>query len=133
MSEENVETVLAALDAWNHRDFDAATRLVQEDVELHLIGGFADVIGREFKGRDAVVRFWRDFVQAVGGELELETVHDAGDRVVTIATIRGAGEASGIPVKNRFGQVSSLRDAKVSRMDSYYDASEALEAAGLSE
>jgi ketosteroid isomerase-like protein len=133
MSEENVEIVLAALDAWNHRDFDAATGLVQEDVELHLIGGFADVIGREFKGRDAVIRFWRDFVEAVGGELELETVHDAGDRVVTIATIRGAGEASGIPVENRFGQVWSLRDAKVSRMDSYYEVSEALEAAGLQE
>jgi ketosteroid isomerase-like protein len=133
MSEENVEIVLAAFDAWNRRDFEAATKLLQEEVELHLIGGFAEVIGREFKGRDAVVQFWRDFVKAIGGELEVETVHAAGDRVVTIATIRGAGETSGIPVENRFGQVWSLRDAKVSRMDSYYEASDALEAAGLSE
>jgi ketosteroid isomerase-like protein len=133
MSQENVEIVLAALDAWNRRDVNAAMSLIQEDVELHLIGGFADVIGREFKGREAVVRFWRDFVGAVGGELDLEAAHDAGDRVVTIATIRGAGETSGIPVENRFGQVWSLREGKVSRMDSYYDASDALEAAGLRE
>ncbi len=133
MSEENVEVIRAALDAWNRRDFDALTSLVQEDVELHLIGGFADLIGTEFKGREAVFRFWREFIGNVGGQFELETAHDAGDRVVTVATIRGAGETSGAPVKIRFGQVWSFRDAKVSRMDSYYEASEALEAAGLSE
>jgi ketosteroid isomerase-like protein len=133
MSQENVEIVQAAIDAWNVRDFDSLMNLVHEDVELHFIGGFADLVGAEFRGRDAVFKLWRDLIGTVGGEFELETAHHAGDRVVTIATIRGAGGTSGVPTTIRFGQVWSLRDGTVSRMDSYYRASDALEAAGLSE
>ena len=131
MSEENVEIVRAAIDAWNRRDFDSLMNLVHEDAELYLIGGFADLVGAEFRGRDAVLQFWRDLIGTVGGEFELETAHHAGDRVVTIATIKGAGGTSGVPTAIRFGQVWSLRDGTVSRMDSYYRASDALEAAGL--
>jgi ketosteroid isomerase-like protein len=133
MSQENVETVRAAIDAWNRRDFDSLRNLVQANVELHLIGGFADLTGTEFKGREAVFRFWHDLIGTVGGEFDLEAAHQAGDRVVTIATLRGAGGTSGVPGETRFGQVWSLHDGKVSRMDSYYEASEALETAGLSE
>jgi ketosteroid isomerase-like protein len=133
MSEENVEVVRAAIDAWNRRDFDSLRNRVHEDVELHLIGGFADLAGAEFRGRDAVFQFWHDLIGTVGGEFEVEAAHQAGDRVVTIATISGAGGTSGVPIDTRFGQVWSVREGKVSRMDSYYRESEALEAAGLEE
>src|SRR2546421_7326111 len=133
MSQENVEVVRAAIDAWNRRDFGSLMSLVHEDVELHFIGGFADLVGAELRGRDAVFKFWRDFIGTVGGKFEVETAHHAADRVVTVATIKGAGETSGAPSTIRFGQVWSLRDGKVSRMDSYYRAKEALEAVGLRE
>jgi ketosteroid isomerase-like protein len=133
MSLENVEIVRVAFDKWNRRDFDSLRNLFHEDVELHFIGGFADLVGAELRGRDAVFQFWRDFIGTLGGEFELEAAHDAGGRVVTIATVRGVGGASGVPSKLRFGQVWSLHEGKVSRMDSYYRASEALEAAGLPE
>ena len=133
MSQENVEIVRAAIDAWNRRNFDALMNLVHEDVELHLIDGFADLAGAEFRGRDAVFKFWRDFIGTVGGDFEVETTHHAGDRVVTVGTIKGAGGTSGAPSTIRFGQVWILRDGKVSQMDSYYRAKEALEAVGLRE
>jgi ketosteroid isomerase-like protein len=133
MSQENVEIVKVVFDEWNRRDFDSLTNLFHEDVELHFIGGFAYLVGADLRGRDAVFQFWRDFIRTVGGEFELEAAHDAGGRVVTIATVRGVGGTSGAPGEIRFGQVWSLREGKVSRMDSYYKASEALEAAGLRE
>jgi ketosteroid isomerase-like protein len=34
MSQENVEIVRAAIDAWNRRDFDSLMNLVHEDVEF---------------------------------------------------------------------------------------------------
>jgi ketosteroid isomerase-like protein len=133
MSQENVEVVRAAIDASNRRDFDSLRNLFDEDAELHFIGGFADLVGAEIKGRDAVFQVWRDLVGTVGAEVELEAVHRAGDRVLTIGTLRGVGGTSAVPGETRFGQVWSLRNGKVSRMDSYYEVSEALEAAGLRE
>ncbi len=133
MSQENVEIVHQVLEAWNRRDFDEAVRVAHEDVELHFIGGFADLIGEEFDGREGLIRFWRDMLETIGGEVALESTLDAGERVAVITTVEGAGAESGAPARLRFGQVWSFRDAKVIRVDFYYEPSEALEAAGLRE
>ncbi len=66
MSQENIDVVRAVFEAWNRRDFDAAVRHVRDDVELHFIGGFAEVMGTEWKGRDGLLRFWRDWLGTVG-------------------------------------------------------------------
>jgi hypothetical protein len=50
-----------------------------------------------------------------------------------IARAVGAGDASGTPVALRGGQVYTFRDGLISAVDNYYEASEALEAVGLSE
>jgi ketosteroid isomerase-like protein len=112
MSQENAEIVRRAFDEWNRRDFDSLRDLFHEDVELHFIGGFSNLLGEALRGRDAVFQFWRDFIGTLGGEFELEAAHDAGSRVVTIATVRGVGGTSGVPSEIRFGQVWSLRDGK---------------------
>jgi ketosteroid isomerase-like protein len=73
MSQENIDVVRAVFEAWNRRDFDAAVRHVRDDVELHFIGGFAEVMGTEWKGRDGLLRFWRDWLGTIGGHLALES------------------------------------------------------------
>jgi ketosteroid isomerase-like protein len=130
MSQENID---AAFEAWNRRDSDAAVRHVRDDVELHFIGGFAEVMGTEWKGRDGLLRFWRDWLGTIGGQLALESTLDAGDRVVVIGTMEAVGEASGVPSSIRFGQVWSFHEARVVRIDGYYDPRAALEAVGLRE
>jgi ketosteroid isomerase-like protein len=110
MSQENIDVVRAVFEAWNRRDFDAAVRHVRDDVELHFIGGFAEVMGTEWKGRDGLLRFWRDWLGTIGGHLALESTLDAGDRVVVIGTMEAVGEASGVPSSIRFGQVWSFHD-----------------------
>jgi ketosteroid isomerase-like protein len=64
-------------------------------------------------------------------ELELDSVHEAGEQVVAIARQRGRSRATGMVVEMSFGQLWTLRDGKETRMEMYADASEAMRAAGL--
>jgi ketosteroid isomerase-like protein len=132
MSQENVEVVRAVFEAWNRRDFEAGLRFIAPDIEFHLIGGFADLLG-DVKGRDGVLRIWREMAQTVGGRMDVDDAVDLGDQVVVTFTLNGTGAESGVPVKMQNGYVCTFRDGKVSRVDAYYDPAEALEAAGLSE
>ena len=67
-----------------------------------------------------------------GPDIEVETAAQAGDRVVLIASTVGAGEASGAPLTRRWGQVYTFREGKVAAVESYWAATEALAAVGLS-
>jgi len=60
-------------------------------------------------------------------------VVDAGDHVVDINEVIGTGRGSGVPVRMRTGNVWTVERGKVVRHVGYPVASEALEAAGLSE
>ena len=65
--------------------------------------------------------------------LEIDAVHDAGDKVVVRLRQRGRSKAAGMPVEMSFAQVWTLCDGKGARMDMYSDPDEALEAVGLRE
>ena len=126
-----MEIVHGVFEAWNRRDFEAGLRSLAPEIELHLIGGFADLVGGRFKGRDGVLRFWREFAETVGGRIDVDDAVDLGDRVVVTITVSGTGAESGVPAKMQNGYVCTFRDGKVSRVDAYYDSADALEAAGL--
>ena len=70
---------------------------------------------------------WEDW------ELEIDSLHDAGDRVVALLRQRGTSKAAGMPVEMSFAQVWTIRDGKQARMDMYSDPAEALAAVGLPE
>ncbi|HEY7151785.1 MAG TPA: nuclear transport factor 2 family protein [Solirubrobacterales bacterium] len=133
MSQENVETIRRAVHAFNERDVDAMLADWADDVEMRLVGGFADLMGTEFRGHEGVRRWFNEWVENVDVRVEIEEIHDAGERVVLVARAVGAGETSGAPVALRGGQIYSFRHGLVIGVDNYYEASEALEAAGLSE
>jgi ketosteroid isomerase-like protein len=133
MSQQNMETVRLAFQAFNERDVDAMLVNWADDVEMRLVGGFADLMGTEFRGHEGVRRWFGEWIANVDVRAEVEEIHDAGDRVVVIARAVGAGEASGAPVTLRGGQIYTFRGGLVVAVENYYDADEALEAAGLSE
>ena len=66
-------------------------------------------------------------------ELEVEALHDAGDKVVALVRQRGRSKTSGLSVDMAYGQVFTIRDGKFTRMEMYADPAEALQAVGLSE
>ena len=135
MTEQNVEIVRGVLEAWNRRDFETLMSFGHDDVELHLIGGFADMIGDTFDGPDAVLRFWREMAQTIGGRIELDDARDLGDgdQLLVRFTWTGSGFGSGAPATMKTGNIWTFRDGKVIRVDAYYDPDAAFEAAGIEE
>ena len=131
MPQENVELIRRIYEAFNDRNLDALMPNFTEDVEWRLIGGFADLMGTDFRGRDGVRRWYVEWIENLGGRGEVETVLEARNRVVVVATVRTVGTASGVPAELRFGQVFSFRDGLISAVDLYYEAGEALQAVGL--
>ena len=65
--------------------------------------------------------------------LDLEAIHDVGDRVIAVVRQRAKALHGGPEVEMRFAQIWTFRDGRATRMELYADPDEALEAAGLSE
>lgn len=84
-----------------------------------------------YEGVEGLRRFLADWKRVFDWEYELESLHDAGDRVVMILVQRGRTKSTGIEVAMRNGMVWTLCDGKIVRADSYADPSEALRAVGL--
>ena len=128
MSEENVEVVREAWDAYSRGDYDR-------------IAGFHDphivVVTLEdgaVYGNNAVLANYERWDEAwEGAETSLEEVLGHGDRVFVAARFHARGRASGVEVETRLYEVYTVRDVKVLRIDEYATRDEALEAAGLSE
>src|SRR5213080_4241515 len=132
MSQENVEVVKAAFDAWNAGDMDAVRECYDPGV----------VIGRELEGwpetgplvgRDAVMRQWERNREPWGNTATLEPVSiiDAGDRVVARQIAHGVGRGPAFHAE--FTTVSTFRNGRVFLIDFFWDDAEALKAVGLSE
>jgi ketosteroid isomerase-like protein len=134
MSEENVEVVRRFYEAVNRRDLAVLDELVASE-EAEFPSVFATSEGRVFRGRQGV----RDYFAAIDAafvdfETEVNELIDAGDdQVVAMTRVTGRGGVSGVAVDQRFAQVWTLRDEAVTRVETYLNPSEALEAAGLSE
>ena len=132
MSEENVETMRAALDAFNRRDGEGFDSLLAEGAEIVPVR--AALEGTTYQGSDAATQYcvaveqsWEEL------EWEIEDLQERGDMVIAVGHIRGHGRGSGAAIDSRAGWVAHFRDGLIARFQTYADRGEALEAAGLSE
>jgi ketosteroid isomerase-like protein len=134
MSEENVEVVRQALEAWGRGDPKAATDLLDPEVEWTMPSNLPET--GTYRGRDEVVRRLEEFLEAWDDlAVTVEELVDAGDRVVALARYSGRGRESGIEISgvNTDAQVWTVRNGKALRVELYGGTAEALGAAGLSE
>jgi ketosteroid isomerase-like protein len=131
MSQANLDLGRRAVQAMNDRDFATLGSIFSEDIVWRLIGGFADLMGTEFRGRDAVLTFLREVFDTLDARGEIEAIREVHDQVVMVVNTVGAGSASGAPASIRPGYVLSFRGGCISAVDGYYSADEALTAAGL--
>jgi ketosteroid isomerase-like protein len=133
MSQQNLDLVRHTVQTFNDRDMTALESICSEDLVYRLIGGFSELIGTELRGRDAVLGSMNEWLAALDSQLEIEMIRDVNDQVVVVIDVAGVGAASGASATLRIGQVYSFRDGRVSLVDSYYNADEALKAVGLAE
>ena len=132
MSQENVEMLVRAFEAWNRDDMDAMLALVDPDFEYVPTGMFP---GMEpvYRGHDGFLAFWDDFREVWESlQIEVEEVRDLGEQVVARLRFEGRGRA-GLDVRRQFGNLWTFRNGLAVHVQAYADWPEALQAAGLSE
>jgi ketosteroid isomerase-like protein len=130
MSQENVEKTRAFIDAYNRRDFDAATRDFDPDVEWVLPDHQRS---DSAIGVPGIIRFW-DGLDETFDVLQLRPQEyvDAGDRVATRLRHAVRGKGSGLEMENElYHQVTTFRDGMIVRIEYVTTWDEALEAAGV--
>ena len=131
MSQENVELIKAALEAWNARDMDAVREGLDPDVVVRLPEGWPEP--GPFVGREAVMRQWEQQRETFDADA-LEPITDflhAADRVVVRFIWRGVGH--GPESSMELTGVYTFRKGKVFGVEFFWDHTQALEAVGLSE
>lgn len=134
MSQENVEAVGAAYQAFAGRGIDGFLEHLTEDVDHRAIEGAPDDRG-PMHGKDdlrAYVQDWLDtFDQFTAQPVEL--VDAAEDQVVAAIRIGGRAKLSGVETDLTFFVLYTLRDGKIARGREYATREQALEAAGIRE
>ena len=131
MSQPNVELVRSAYESFERSGrFAAHVATVDFVWDMSKFSGWPEQ--QLYGGAEGAEQFLREWVAAwEDWRLELEALHDAGDRVVTIVRQHGRSRTTGMPVDMHFAQVWSLKDSAMARMEMYADTEEALRAVGL--
>jgi ketosteroid isomerase-like protein len=134
MSQENVEVVEAAWNAFAQAGLDAVAAYWTEDVDHRAIEGAPDDRG-PMHGKDALRAYYQDWLDTfddIKNEV-VELIDAGGDQVIAVLDASGRAKLSGIETKLTYAVVYTIRDRKIARGREYATRKEALEAAGLSE
>jgi len=116
-----------------HRD-ETGARLT-DDCEHSRIGAQTPDMEGRWLGLDEFLTAFREYLQALSDlRIEAERIIDlSGDRVLVLSRQTARGKQSGVPIEHEFGDVFTLRDGRVVRLESYWNRADAIRAAGLSE
>lgn len=132
MSQENVEIVKRLMDAFNERDVEAFAQSTTPDFEWFT--SMMAVEGEIFRGRDGIDTYFARMREAWDEFRGLaDDLRDLGERVLWLGRLQARGRGSGVPISTPLDVLFDLRGGRVSRMHSFLDHDEALQAAGISE
>lgn len=132
MSEQNVEVMRTAMEAFNRRDGERFDALLTQDAEIVPVR--AALEGTTYRGADAATQYcaaveksWEDL------RWEIEELRDGGDLVLAVGHIHGQGRDSGAAIDSPAGWVAHFREGLIARFQTFAGRAEALEVAGLRE
>jgi ketosteroid isomerase-like protein len=133
MSQENVEVVKVAYDAFAREGLDRFMEHHTDDVEYRQVLG--EMAGKPRHGKDAVRAWLQDWIDMFDGFwMELVELIDAGGvTVFTAERFGGRARVSGVETDQANWTVFTIRDGKIARGHEYPTREQALEAAGLEE
>ena len=135
MSQENVELVRRAIEAFNRRDLRALAEFMHDDFEFVSVLTAVDAEGATYRGSEAWTTYFADMDQTwKDWHAEDPQIFDAGDdQVACLFRLVGTGRYSDAAVERAAGLAYYVRDGKLWRMRSYMDPADALKAVGLRE
>jgi len=135
MSEENLEAFKRGIEVYNRGDVEALLALLDPAIEWHMalqaaLGGGAAI----YHGHEGVREYLRDMDEAFAEvHLDFSDIRDLDDRILAVGSFHTVGRGSGAEIESPLGVVVDVRDEKLTRVLTYLDRNEALEAAGLPE
>ena len=130
MSQENVEIVRRAIDAFNRGE--DALDLLDPEIEWTTTGIFVEP--HTYRGHEDVRQYLGALADDFEGvHVEPDELIAAGDHVIVPARLTGRGRLSGVPVGLNVTLLYSLRGGKIVRIRNYAENAQALEALGLRE
>jgi ketosteroid isomerase-like protein len=134
MSQENVELVRQAYEAWNRGDVGSVLEILDLDIEWNTSDVFFDQ-PHSYHGRSAWQgEFLPELMETFEAyRAEPEELIDAGEQVVALVRVGATGRSSGAEGMARVGHVVTVRGGRITRFTEYKEAGDALEAAGLAE
>jgi ketosteroid isomerase-like protein len=126
MSEENIERLKRMYAAFSRGDLDPLVDWLDDDSEIQRPAGLGMLHGRE------AIREWLepDALEQRGEPVEFRVRED---QIWVSLDWYARGRGSGAEVESRVFHVWDFRDDRPIRLEIYFDESEALGAAGLSE
>ena len=132
MSQENVEVVRGAVEAYAREGLDASMRYYAPEVEWSTTD--VAIERATYRGHDGVRRFFGSLDDEFNDlRFDVEDLIDAGETVILTLRVGGRGKTSGAPVELTTFYVCPVRDGMIYRVRTYPERAGALEAAGLSE
>ena len=126
MSRENVETIKAGFAAHNRGDLEALEKLYDPEAVFETL-----LLGTH-NGSEAIRLIYEENQKTMAGYdvVPVELI-DAGDMVVAVAQMKGAGPVSQISMDDQFAFVFTFKGGRIVREQAFRNREEALEAAGL--
>ena len=133
MSQENVEIVRAAFDAWNRGDLEDLFSYLAPDAEFHTTGRFADE--GVYRGRAGLARLFSEFRQDLAEQrVSADDVQAVGQDVVIVeAVLTGRAGGARRALKSGSGTSGDFAMAWSYASRPTSTPHDALEAAGLTE
>jgi len=134
MSQENVEVVRAAFDAFGREGIDGVIDYWTEDIDHRAAEGAIDDRG-PIHGKDAMRAYMQDWIDTFDDfkTEAVELIDAGGDQVIAMLHASGRAKLSGVETDVTYAVVYTIRDGKVARGREYMTREEAVEAAGLRE
>lgn len=127
MSSDGVTQMKAVYDAFNRRNFDDLSSLLDPEVVFIEAEGRANRT-RERRGRERLLDYlssWWDAWESV--DWEVYDAREEGGRVLTLCDVRGRPRGTDTQVERRMGHISRFREGRMLQSRSYVDVERAAE------
>jgi 2-succinyl-5-enolpyruvyl-6-hydroxy-3-cyclohexene-1-carboxylate synthase len=122
----NTEIVERVFDAFGSRDLETMLALCDPEFEWHP-GMAQSVEARGFRGHSGMRAYFRDLVETWEElRMDIEALHERGDRVAVVFVARGRGRGSGAPVEQRSGVVLQIENSRLVFGRVFMDPADAL-------
>ena len=123
----NADAMRRSIEAYNAGDLDGLVAMAHPEIEWEVAPEHP--AATTHRGVDAVREYHEDWRNTLHGlTVELLSLAESGDVVLTVCRLRGKGGESGADVEVEIAFLTTFRDGKAIRVEEFLDPDEALRA-----